>query len=51
METVRDGVADAVDRCRAQQAPRRKRYTLKLDLDAVPPVNAEPCAPSAVLDI
>lgn len=50
--TVRDRVADAVDDWRDRQ-PRlaRKRYTLRLDLDAVAPENAEPSAPSAALDI
>jgi hypothetical protein len=31
--------------------PRRKRYTINLDLDAVAPANAEPCAPTAALDL
>lgn len=33
--------------------PRRKRYSelVRLDLDAKPPRDAEPCAPTAVLDL
>ena len=31
--------------------PRRKRYTINLDLDAKPPRDAEPCAPTAALDL
>lgn len=31
--------------------PRRKRYTLPLDLDAIAPADAEPCAPRAALDL
>ena len=35
----------------AQHPPRRKRYTLNLDLDARPALNAEPNAPTEVLDL
>jgi hypothetical protein len=56
--TVRDGAAArAVDRRRDQAAtrvlplPRRKRYTLNFDLDAIVPATAEPNAPRAVLDL
>jgi hypothetical protein len=31
--------------------PRRKRYTINLDLDAKAPPDAEPSAPGAALDI
>jgi hypothetical protein len=31
--------------------PRRKRYFTPLDLDAVAPPDAEPCAPRAALDL
>jgi hypothetical protein len=50
-ETFRDGVADAVDKWREERAPRRKRYTLTLDLEAQTPANPQPNAPRAILDI
>ncbi len=31
--------------------PRRKRYTINLDLDAIAPADADPCAPKRALDI
>lgn len=34
---------------RVLEARRRKRYTLKLDLDAELPVDAEPCAPRQLM--
>lgn len=56
--TERDGEAARVVAARREEAetfelpvPRRKRYTLKLDLDAKPPADAEPNAPRAVLDL
>ncbi|HEX8009341.1 MAG TPA: hypothetical protein VF814_00115 [Casimicrobiaceae bacterium] len=58
VETVRDGAAARVVGARSEEAatrvlqlPRRKRYTINLDLDAVAPLDAEPCAPTAALDL
>lgn len=34
---------------RVLEARRRKRYTLKLDLDAELPADAEPCAPRQLM--
>lgn len=34
---------------RVVQTRRRKRYTLKLDLDAELPADAEPCAPRRLM--
>ena len=46
--TERDGAAaEAVDK----HWPRRKRYTIELDLDARPPADPEPNAPLAPLDL
>jgi len=56
--THRDGetprvVADFRDEVetRVLPLPRRKRYTINLDLDAKSPPDPEPCAPRAVLDL
>jgi hypothetical protein len=49
--TVRDGVADLVGRWRQKRSPRRKHYSLNLDLDAQPAADAEPNTPSGVLDV
>lgn len=56
--TERDGTAARVVAERREEAethelpvPRRKRYFTPLDLDAVAPVDAEPCAPRRALDI
>lgn len=58
VETVRDGEAARVVAARREEAatfqlpvPRRKRYTIELDLDAKAPDDAEPNAPRAALDL
>jgi hypothetical protein len=58
VETVRDGEAARVVAAHREEAetfelpvPRRKRYTIELDLDAVAPDDAEPCAPRRALEI
>ena len=57
-ETYRDGDAPlAVAKFRDEAEtrvlalPRRKRYTINLDLDAKAPADAESCAPRAALDL
>jgi hypothetical protein len=57
-ETRRDGAAARVVAAHREEAetrvlplPRRKRYTLQLDLDAIAPADAEPCAPLRALDL
>jgi hypothetical protein len=47
-ETQRDGIAAAAAHARL---PRRKRYTMNLDLDAESPADAEENAPMAPLDL
>lgn len=47
-ETQRDGIAADVA---AARVPRRKRYTINLDLDAVAPADAEENAPTGPLDL
>jgi hypothetical protein len=56
--TVQDGEAARVQASAREDAatfelpvPRRKRYTLQLDLDARPPAQAEPNAPTGPLEI
>jgi hypothetical protein len=56
--THRDGEAPRVvarfrdeAETRVLAVPRRKRYTIELDLDAKAPPDAEPCAPRAALDL
>lgn len=51
-ETHRDGeAARAAELYRASHPPRRKRYTIEIDLDAVAPPDAEPNAPRVALDV
>jgi hypothetical protein len=56
--THRDGEAPRVvanfreeAETRVLALPRRKRYFTPLDLDAIAPADAEPCAPRATLDL
>jgi hypothetical protein len=56
--TVQDEVAARVQSAARDDArtfelpvPRRKRYTLQLDLDAGPPADAEPNAPQRPLEL